>query len=139
MKKQRLALVLMTAAIVIFAVGALVLVSDSPVASGPANYTYNVINVYPHYKTAFTQGLAFEDGFLYEGTGLYGQSTLRRVELETGNVIQLHFLSSDLFGEGITIFGDKIIQLTWQAGRGFVYDKTSFELLQEFSYSTEGW
>jgi glutamine cyclotransferase len=139
MKKHHLALILMAAAIIVFAVGALVLVSDSPVASGPANYTYTVINVYPHDKDAFTQGLVFEDGVLYEGTGRWGQSTLRRVDLETGTVTQLHSLPSNLFGEGITIFGDKIIQLTWTSGRGFVYDKSSFELLQEFTHSTEGW
>ena len=129
----------MVTAIIIFAVAAIVLVSNSPVAPEPANYTYTVINVYPHDKTAFTQGLVFEDGALCEGTGLYGQSTLRRVELETGNVTQLHSLPNNLFGEGITIFKDRIIQLTWISGNGFVYDENSFELLQEFTYPTEGW
>lgn len=139
MKRQHLALILAVTAVIVFASAALVLVGDSPAASEQANYTYTVINVYPHDKTAFTQGLAFEDGALYEGTGRRGQSTLRRVELETGNVTQLHSLSSNLFGEGITIFEDKIIQLTWNSGKGFVYNKSSFELLQEFSYSIEGW
>jgi glutamine cyclotransferase len=139
MKSRHLALILMATAMIIFAVATLVLVSNSPVASEPANYTYTVINVYPHNETAFTQGLVFDDGVLYEGTGLYGQSSLRRVDLETGTVTQLHSLPSNLFGEGITIFDDKIIQLTWTSGRGFVYDESSFELLQEFTYSTEGW
>jgi glutamine cyclotransferase len=105
----------------------------------PLNYTFSVVNVYPHDKNAFTQGLVFEDGVLYEGTGLYGESTLRRVELETGNVLQLYALPDQFFGEGITVFEGKIIQLTWQSHKGFVYDKDSFELLLEFSYPTEGW
>ncbi len=105
----------------------------------PLNYSYDITNVYPHDENAFTQGLVFEDGVLYESTGLYGQSTLRRVELDTGMVIQLYALPDQFFGEGITVFDDKIIQLTWRSNRGFVYDKHSFDLLQEFSYPTEGW
>ena len=102
-------------------------------------YTYNIVNIYPHDRSAFTQGLVFEDGFLYEGTGLYGQSTLRRVELETGDILQIRGLPDQFFGEGITVYGNEIIQLTWQSNVGFVYDKNSFELLQQFNYSTEGW
>jgi glutamine cyclotransferase len=83
--------------------------------------------------------LVFEDGFLYEGTGLRGRSTLRQVDLDTGNVLRILSLRDQLFGEGITIFDGKIIQLTWQAGLGFVYDKNSFELLRQFHYPTEGW
>ena len=102
-------------------------------------YTYNIVNTYPHDRNAFTEGLVFEDGFLYEGTGLCGNSSLRKVELETGNVLQIRKLSSEFFGEGITICGNEVIQLTWQSHVGFVYDKNSFELLQVFNYSTEGW
>ena len=102
-------------------------------------YTYKVINTYPHENNAFTQGLVFENGFIYEGTGLYGSSTLRKVELETGNILQIHELPSQFFGEGITIFENKIVQLTWRSNVGFVYDKDSFELKQEFNYQTEGW
>ena len=102
-------------------------------------YTYNVIASYPHDGGAFTQGLVIEDGVLYEGTGLYGRSSLRRVDLETGEVLQLYELPEQYFGEGITVYGDRIIQLTWQAGTGFVYDRDSFELLREFNYPTEGW
>jgi len=83
--------------------------------------------------------LVFEDGVLYEGTGLNGRSTLRRVELETGEVLQIHELPAQFFGEGVTVYGNDIIQLTWQAHVGFVYDRDSFELLQEFNYSTQGW
>jgi glutamine cyclotransferase len=105
----------------------------------PLYFAYTVVNVYPHDSAAFTQGLVFEDGVLYEGTGLYGFSTLRRVELETGAILQLYTLADEFFGEGITIFHDKIIQLTWLSHKGFVYDKCSFRLLQEFNYPTEGW
>ena len=102
-------------------------------------YSYNIVNTYPHDRNAFTEGLVFEDGFLYEGTGLLEQSTLRKVELETGAILQIYELADEFFGEGITIYRDKIIQLTWQSNIGFVYDKSSFALLQEFNYSTEGW
>lgn len=104
-----------------------------------AVYTFDAVNVYPHDRNAFTQGLVFENGVLYEGTGLRGRSTLRKVELETGDVLQIRELPAQFFGEGITVYGDRIIQLTWQSQAGFVYDKESFDLLQEFSYPTEGW
>ena len=77
--------------------------------------------------------------FYNEGTGLYGQSTLRRVELETADILQIRELPDQVFGKGITVYGDKIIQLAWQSNIGFVYDKNSFELLQRFNYSAEGW
>jgi glutamine cyclotransferase len=102
-------------------------------------YTYKIVNTYPHDRNAFTQGLVFEDGVLYEGTGLHGQSTLRKVELETGDILRILTLPAQFFGEGVTIYGNKLIQLTWQSNVGFIYDKESFELLQEFNYSTEGW
>jgi glutamine cyclotransferase len=108
--------------------------------SQPApTYTYKVINSYPHDRDAFTQGLAFEKAFLYESTGRYGSSSLRKVDIRTGEVLQVHSLSDQYFGEGITIFGDTIIQLTWRSKKGFVYDKDSFESLREFTYDTEGW
>lgn len=102
-------------------------------------FTYIVINAYPHDRNAFTQGLVLENGVLYEGTGLRGRSTLRKVELATGDILQIRKLPDQLWGEGITIFGERTIQLTWQSGVGFVYDKNSFELLEEFHYPTEGW
>ena len=139
MKTRHLALILAVTAVIVFSALAFVLVSDSPDSIEPANYTYSIVNVYPHDNNAFTQGLVFEDGTLYEGTGLRGQSTLRRVDLDTGNVTQLYELPALIFGEGITIFEDKIIQLTYTSKKGFVYDKNSFELLQEFTYSTQGW
>ena len=121
--------------------------SDSPTGNDPANlppqapvYGFNVVRAYPHDREAFTQGLAFDDqGTLYEGTGQRGQSSLRRVELSSGAVLRRHDLPTSLFGEGITVLGDRIIQLTWKAGRAFVYDKASFSVLREFTYTTEGW
>jgi glutaminyl-peptide cyclotransferase len=108
-------------------------VPDVPVA------TYRVINTYPHDPGAFTQGLVYENGYFFEGTGLNGKSTLRKVELATGNVLQSRAIGDAYFGEGIAVFGDKIFQLTWQSHVGFVYDKLSFEPQGEFDYPTEGW
>ena len=105
----------------------------------PPVYGYQIIHTFPHDPAAFTEGLVFDSGFLYEGTGLYGQSTLRKTQLETGQVLQRYDLSADVFGEGITIFGDRIIQLTWKSQLGYVYDKQTFRLLREFTYPTEGW
>ena len=119
--------------------------SNSPESQTPTSsdvipvYTYKIVNTYPHDRNAFTQGLIFEDGVLYEGTGLRGRSTLRRVELQTGDILQIHELPAQFFGEGVTIYENKVIQLTWLSNVGFIYDKDSFELLQEFSYPTEGW
>jgi glutamine cyclotransferase len=83
--------------------------------------------------------LAFDNGFLYEGTGLSGRSSLRKMALETGEILRLRQLPAEIFGEGITIYKNWIIQLTWQSGVGFVYDKDSFELIKVFTYPTEGW
>lgn len=105
----------------------------------PANLTFKIINEYPHNTNAFTQGLVYNNGFLYEGTGKRGSSTLRRVDLKTGEVLQNHQLSQEYFGEGVTIYEDKIIQLTLSSHIAFVYDRASFEPLKEFSYPTQGW
>lgn len=102
-------------------------------------YRYRILNTYPHDPNAFTQGLVFDSGVFYEGTGLRGHSTLRKVDLATGKVLKIRHLPKHLFGEGITVFGEKLVQLTWQSRLGFVYDKQSFEMLREFTYLTEGW
>lgn len=102
-------------------------------------FSYTVVNTYPHDRRAYTQGLVFENGFLYEGTGIRGGSALRKVELKTGNILQIRKLPAQFFGEGLTIYENKIIQLTWVSKVGFVYDKESFELLREFNYPMEGW
>jgi len=113
--------------------------SESKSSKAPAAYTYQVVKTYPHEPNAFTQGLVFQNGFLYEGTGLNGRSTLRKVQLQTGRILKIHKLTTKFFGEGITIYKDRIIQLTLRSNVGFVYDKDSFELLRTFNYPTEGW
>ena len=113
--------------------------TESGNASAIPVYTYKVINIFPHDRNAFTQGLIFVDGVFIEGTGLHGRSSLRRISIETGEILEYHELPPHLFGEGVTIYDNKIIQLTWRSNVGFLYDKDSFELLREFSYPTEGW
>jgi glutamine cyclotransferase len=103
------------------------------------NYGYEIINEFSHSQEAFTQGLVYLNGFLYESTGLYGQSSLRKVNLADGQILQSISIQNQYFAEGITIFQNKIIQLTWQSYTCFVYDLVSFELLDQFSYSGEGW
>lgn len=105
----------------------------------PADCGYTVVHTYPHDPEAFTQGLVYESGVLYEGTGLYGSSSLRKVQLETGEVLRKHDLTSAYFGEGIALFNGKIYQLTWKNKHGFVYSVDSFAVTSEFSYTTEGW
>lgn len=101
---------------------------------------YTVVNTYPHDDQAYTQGLLYRDGTLFEGTGLYdGRSSIRRVTLETGAVEQIRNLDDAYFGEGLTLVGDRLIQLTWQAGIAFVWDRISFEPVGQFSYSGSGW
>jgi glutaminyl-peptide cyclotransferase len=102
-------------------------------------YTYKVVRSFPHDSTAFTQGLVFYNGFLYEGTGLKGHSSIRKVRLETAEVVQRADLSPELFGEGIAILKNQLFQLTWEAHTGFVYDLSDFHLLRQFSYTGEGW
>jgi glutamine cyclotransferase len=119
-------------------VSALVYLNSTKTGSTPL-YSYEVVREYPHDPSAFTQGLVFEDGFIYEGTGLNGRSSLRRVDLASGEVVQMYNLSSEYFGEGITVYGDRIFQVTWQSNVGFVYDRSSFELLDTFQVATEGW
>lgn len=102
-------------------------------------YRYRVVNTYPHDPQAFTQGLEYHNGYLYESTGLEGQSTLRKVELRTGRVLQRHRLLPEIFAEGITLFGDRIYQLTWRNGICFVYHRDTFRADIEFRYSGEGW
>ena len=101
--------------------------------------TFQVKDTYVHDRGAFTQGLVYEDGVLYEGTGINGRSTLRKVELATGKVLKSVSLDEQYFGEGITIWKDTIVQLTWQSNVGFVYDKATFVKLRDFEYPTEGW
>ncbi len=101
--------------------------------------TFEVVRSYPHDPSAFTQGLVFRAGYLYEGTGRRGESSLRKVELETGRVLEAVDLAPAFFGEGITILGQRVYQLTWQSGIGFVYDLDSFTTVGQFRQFTEGW
>ena len=103
-------------------------------------FGYEVVNSYPHDPMAFTQGLVYDrEDVIYEGTGLYGRSSLRKVELKTGRVIEQISLPGDLFGEGVTLWGESIVQLTWQSGLGLVYSKENLTETGRFGYRKEGW
>ena len=108
-------------------------------SASPTLYTYQIVKTYPHDTNAFTEGLVFNDGVLYESTGEYGSSSLRRVNLETGVVQAGDFVAYQYFGEGLTVVNDSLVQLTWQNKIGFIYNKETFGLFGNFSYSTEGW
>jgi len=127
-----------TAVLVIAAVlgGELRAVQRKP---GAPVFGYQVVNVYPHDAKAFTQGLLYRDGALFESTGLNGQSTLRRVQLETGKILQQAKVDDRYFAEGLTDWGSRLVQLTWNTNIGFVYEVTSFKQLQTFRYTGEGW
>lgn len=101
--------------------------------------SYKIVHVYPHDPSAFTQGLIYLDGLLYEGTGLKGRSSIRAVDLKSGKVLQHFDLPSQYFGEGLTNWGSTLVELTWQAHKGFVYDRFTLRLLRTFNYSGEGW
>jgi glutaminyl-peptide cyclotransferase len=110
--------------------------------SAPARvpiYSYEIVNVFPHDAAAFTQGLVFHQGVLYESTGLNGQSSLRKVELETGLVLKKLDIPAQYFAEGLALFNGRLLQLTWQNQVGFVYDQESFQQLSTFNYTGEGW
>ena len=100
---------------------------------------FRIVNTYPHDIDAFTQGLTFDNGLLYEGTGRYGQSSVRKVDPKTGRVLRIRRLSKNFFGEGLTVYKDRIIQLTWRSGIAFVYGKEDFRVLKTFRYTGEGW
>src|SRR6202171_6004303 len=102
-------------------------------------YGYQIQHVYPHDPDAFTQGLQYVDGVLYEGTGLHGKSSIRRVALETGKVEKKRAVPAECFVEGITVWKNELIELTWQSHVAFVYDRATFEPKKQFSYPGEGW
>ena len=108
-------------------------------AAPPVMYGNRVKKTYPHLTDAYTQGLLYYDGYLYESTGLEGQSSLRKVDLTTGKVLQHKRLSAEYFGEGLVLHGGKLYQITWKNGKAFVYDLEKFEPLKEFTYGGEGW
>jgi len=118
------------------------LVGSDPVVSpqpGTPVFTYKVVNAWPHDRRAFTQGLVYDAGALLESTGLYGRSSLRRVELDTGLVLQRIAVPPEYFAEGLAALDGKLYQLSWRNQKGFVYDQRTFRLEKEFSYDGEGW
>jgi glutamine cyclotransferase len=118
--------------------GAQVPAVPAPSSKAPVD-TYRIVRSYPHDSEAFTQGLEFVDGFLYEGTGLNGRSSIRKIKLDTGDVIQRRAVGAEYFGEGITIWDDRLIELTWQSQVALVYDRRTFQPIKTFSYGGEGW
>jgi len=109
--------------------------------AGPTlpTYGYTIVHTYPHDTSAFTEGLQYVEGFLYEGTGLEGHSSIRKIKLETGEVVQRHDIPPQYFGEGIVVWKNRIVELTWQSGIAFVYDRQTFALKRSFQYIGEGW
>jgi glutamine cyclotransferase len=112
--------------------------SSNPDRSGAPVYGYRIINAYQHDPGAFTQGLVYHDGYLYEGTGMHGASSLRKVELQTGKVLKRRDLPEKYFGEGIALCGNRLIQLTYQSKIGFIHD-LDLRQVGSFTYPTEGW
>ena len=102
-------------------------------------YTYQIVKKYPHHTTSYTEGLVMSGGWLYEGTGLFTKSKLMKQNLQTGKILQEKVLDSRYFGEGVTVLGDEIFQLTYLSNVGFVYDRNSFALKREFRYPAQGW
>lgn len=105
----------------------------------PQKYSYGIVKVYPHDIKAYTQGLVYHDGFIYEGTGQYGESGIRKYDMSSGKILSALNIDGKLFGEGITIWQDKIYQLTWTSGKGFIYDLKTFTPESTFRYNTQGW
>jgi glutaminyl-peptide cyclotransferase len=121
--------------------GASLATSQRPNVSleGATVYNYEIVKIYPHDPEAYTQGLEFSDGNFFEGTGVQGRSDIRRVKLETGEVLQKVPIPPNQFGEGITLFQGKLYQLTWQSRVGYIYDAKTMKLERTFKYRTEGW
>ena len=106
---------------------------------GIRDYTYRVVHTYPHDPGAFTEGLFYLDGFLYEGTGIERQSDIRKVQLETGEIVQRHVIPPEYFGEGIVAWKNELLELTWKGEMGWIYDLATFAVRGEFHYPGEGW
>lgn len=111
----------------------------TPTSDPVAVYDYQVVNTYPHDREAYTQGLIFRNGFLFESTGLNGKSSLRKVRLETGHVVQQIPIDAQHFAEGLADYGNRLYQLTWRSNVGFIYDLETFAAQRTFSYPGEGW
>ncbi len=126
---------------IVIAVAALAVCACGPAsqAGGIPEYGYNVIHTYPHDPQAYTQGLFYLNGYLYESTGLNGQSSIRKERLETGQILERHDIGEQYFGEGIVNWKDRLLEITWKNELGFIYDLASFALKGQFSYPGEGW
>jgi glutamine cyclotransferase len=124
---------------VVMQIGALAATSFAAAQIAAPADSYTIVHTYPHDPHAFTQGLIYVDGHLYESTGLNGRSSLRLVDLTTGNVLQKHDLPAEYFGEGLTDWGSTLIQVTWTSHKALVYDRFSFSLERTFDYEGEGW
>jgi glutaminyl-peptide cyclotransferase len=118
---------------------AMALAITATARAGTPVYGYRVVHSYPHDTSAYTEGLFYKDGYLYESTGEAGESTVRKVDLQSGKVVQRHDLPAQYFGEGIVDWGPCIVQLTWKDQLGFVYDLASFKPQRTFNYPGEGW
>lgn len=119
--------------------GMLIACTAAADSTAPVEIGYSVVATYPHDRSSFTQGLVYAGGALYESTGLYGRSSLRRVDLKTGKPNVIRPLPKQYFAEGLTVFGEQLIQLTWRSGRAFVYTRQDLRLAGEFRYATDGW
>ncbi|MBS0581989.1 MAG: glutaminyl-peptide cyclotransferase [Proteobacteria bacterium] len=126
----------------IFAAAPALSLALSAAVAAPADipvYSYEVVNVYPHDRGAFTEGLFFRDGYLYESTGMNGASSIRKVELKSGRVVQQHDLSDAVFGEGIVDWKNELVSVTWKTQEGYVFDLATFAFKRKFNYPGEGW
>ena len=143
--KKWLVLAVVLIAVIVLGGSLLILLNNktTPAATTTSSYTYSIVKTYPHDTSSFTEGLWYSDGIMYEssgsGNGPDYVSTLRQVNLTTGQVIKEHTLPIQYFGEGIAVVDNKIIQLTWQSNVGFIYDKDTFALLGNFTFPTQGW
>ncbi len=142
--KKSLLIAIVAALIIIVLAASILAINriDAAPKSTVTNYTYTVVNTYPHDTSAFTEGLFYSDGFLYECSGsgnLPAISTLRRENLTSGTILQEYTLPTQYFGEGIAVVNGTIIQLTWQSNIGFIYNQTTFALIGNFTYPTQGW
>jgi glutamine cyclotransferase len=141
MDKRYLAAILTLTAVLAASLFSIMLLNQTniPPSESATRYTYSIVKTYPHDTVAFTEGLVYDNGWLFESTGGFVDSSLRRVSLENGTIEQHLTLPGQYFGEGLTVVNNSLVQLTWQNKIGFVYDKETFGLLGNFSYSTEGW
>jgi glutamine cyclotransferase len=142
MKKSLIIPVLIILAIATVGAITAVFLNNNPPSTnnGVLHYSYSIVNTYPHDTSSFTEGLVYSDSYIYESSGSFnGASSLRRVDIANGNVLQEYTLPTQYFAEGIAIVNNSIIQLTWQSHLGFIYDKNTFRVIGNFSYPTEGW